>query len=186
MSEECHNLSHPKKRAFIAVYPAVGTISAAADAAGINRHTHYVWLKDDPEYAAAFADAEEKAADRLENEAIRRAVEGTVKPVFHQGAECGGIREYSDTLLIFLLKGLRPEKYRERYDYRGEMKAEICEVKVAIDGDWYGNEDRFAALSNAASTRDAAVSSPIQNRIVGPPGRENGNGSNGNGHGPRP
>jgi hypothetical protein len=26
------------------------------------------------------------------------------------------IREYSDTLLIFLLKGLRPAKYRERYD----------------------------------------------------------------------
>jgi len=24
------------------------------------------------------------------------------------------VREYSDTLLIFLLKGLRPEKYRER------------------------------------------------------------------------
>jgi len=26
------------------------------------------------------------------------------------------VREYSDTLLIFLLKGLRPAKYRERYD----------------------------------------------------------------------
>jgi hypothetical protein len=26
------------------------------------------------------------------------------------------VREYSDTLLIFLLKGLRLAKYRERYD----------------------------------------------------------------------
>jgi hypothetical protein len=26
------------------------------------------------------------------------------------------VREYSDTLLIFLLKGRRPAKYRERYD----------------------------------------------------------------------
>jgi hypothetical protein len=30
--------------------------------------------------------------------------------------EPGLVREYSDTLLIFLLNGLRPAKYRERYD----------------------------------------------------------------------
>jgi hypothetical protein len=27
--------------------------------------------------------------------------------------------EYSDTLLIFLLKGIRPEKYRERFEHSG-------------------------------------------------------------------
>jgi hypothetical protein len=32
------------------------------------------------------------------------------------GRQVGSIREYSDMLLIFLLKGLRPAKYRERYD----------------------------------------------------------------------
>jgi hypothetical protein len=33
--------------------------------------------------------------------------------VYYQGAQCGTIREYSDTLLIFLLKAKRPEEFRE-------------------------------------------------------------------------
>jgi hypothetical protein len=52
--------------------------------------------------------------DTLEAEADRRAAEGTLRPVFYKGEQCGEIREYSDTLLIFRLKALRPEKYRER------------------------------------------------------------------------
>ena len=68
------------------------------------RSNHYDWLVD-PEYAEAFRDAHQEACDSLRSEARRRAVEGVVKPVYYQGVECGGIREYSDTLLIFLMKG---------------------------------------------------------------------------------
>ncbi|MCZ6916509.1 MAG: hypothetical protein O7I93_07020 [Gemmatimonadetes bacterium] len=32
------------------------------------------------------------------------------------------MRRYSDVLLIFLLKALRPEKYRERVDVRGVLE----------------------------------------------------------------
>ena len=39
---------------------------------------------------------------------------GVDEPVFYQGAQCGAVRKYSDTLLIFMLKARRPEKYRER------------------------------------------------------------------------
>ncbi|MDP2936788.1 MAG: hypothetical protein Q8O86_09895 [Dehalococcoidia bacterium] len=38
---------------------------------------------------------------------------GTEKPVFQGGQQVGVVREYSDVLLIFLLKGARPEKYRD-------------------------------------------------------------------------
>ena len=31
------------------------------------------------------------------------------------------MRKYSDTLLIFLLKGLRPEKYKERMELKGGL-----------------------------------------------------------------
>jgi hypothetical protein len=103
-----------KKEAFLAAFAQVGNITLAAEIAGIHRRMHYTWLANDPDYAVAFKEAEEEAADRLEHEARRRAVEGTLKPVFYQGEECGHIREYSDTLLIFLLKGARPEKYKER------------------------------------------------------------------------
>ncbi len=49
----------------------------------------------------------------LEAEARRRAVEGVRKPVYCRGEIVGTVKEYSDTLLIFLMKGARPEKYRD-------------------------------------------------------------------------
>ena len=41
-------------------------------------------------------------------------------PVYYQGKEVGQIRKFSDTLLIFLLKGARPETYRERHEHTGK------------------------------------------------------------------
>lgn len=103
-----------KKAAFLAAYAECGNISRAAEIAKIERRNHYRWLENDPEYPALFKEAEQQACDRLEQEARRRAVEGTLKPVFHKGEQCGVIREYSDTLLIFLLKGALPDKYADR------------------------------------------------------------------------
>lgn len=103
-----------RKNSFLAAFSECGVISRAAEIAGIDRGAHYRWIQDDLEYAKAFHDAEEVAAERLEEEARRRAVEGTERPVYYQGQQCGTIREYSDTLLIFLLKGAKPEKYAER------------------------------------------------------------------------
>lgn len=103
-----------RKNAFLAAFSECGVISRAAEIAGIDRGTHYDWMKNDPEYVQAFKDAEDVAAEHLEQEARRRAVEGTQKPVFYQGQVCGTVTEYSDTLLIFLLKGAKPEKYQER------------------------------------------------------------------------
>jgi len=121
---ESHAISHPKKRALLAAFAETGNITRSAELAGIDRRTHYDWLAADPAYERAFLDAREQAADRLEEEARRRAVEGTVKPVFYKGREVGGIREYSDTLLIFLLKGVRPEKYAEhtKQDIRQQVQ----------------------------------------------------------------
>jgi len=102
-----------KKELFLSEYSKLGTILKAAKAANIDRKTHYNWLKTNPEYAEFFERAKEDYLEKLEAEADRRAVEGTLRPVFHQGEECGQIREFSDTLLIFRLKCLAPEKYRE-------------------------------------------------------------------------
>lgn len=110
------NKRQPKKDAFLAAYAKVGVLGRAAELAKCNRNTHYEWLKDS-EYAKAFDEAHEQACESLETEARRRAVEGTDKPVFHQGTQCGVIREYSDTLLIFLMKGAMPKKYRENYSH---------------------------------------------------------------------
>ena len=104
-----------KKRAFLAAFAEVGTITHAAELAGIHRNAHYDWLKNDPSYPDLFREADQKACEKLEQEARRRAVHGVGEPVFYQGQPVGTVQKYSDTLLIFLLKGALPDKYRERY-----------------------------------------------------------------------
>lgn len=107
-----------KKRAFLAAYAETCSIIRAAKAAEVDRGTHYEWLRKDPGYAVRFHIAKEQAADALEDEAIRRAHEGMDKPVTVAG-EKTIIREYSDTLLIFMLKGMRPQKFRDNVEVTG-------------------------------------------------------------------
>ena len=106
-----------KKRAFLAAYAEVGTITRAAEIAGVERKSHYLWMAKDPAYVEAFAAAGEQAGDRLEQEARRRAIEGVTEPVWYRGQKVGEVQKYSDTLLIFLLKGAKPEKYAEKRFY---------------------------------------------------------------------
>lgn len=103
-----HGRRHPKKAAMLAALAKTGNISASARAAGIDRATHYKWLDSDSEYADAVLVAMDDAVDVLEAVARQRAIHG------------------SDVLLIFLLKGHRPEKYRDRYEVRhdGRLKVE--------------------------------------------------------------
>lgn len=113
------------RAAFLAAYGELGNIKQAAARAGISRDTHYAWLADEA-YAKAFESAREEAVESLEAEARRRAVEGCERPVYQGGEQVGTVREYSDTLLIFLLKGAAPGKYREnhRHEVSGRVTLE--------------------------------------------------------------
>ena len=103
-----------KKTKFLEAFAECGNITHSAKVAGVSRDTHYhKWLGVDKSYTEAFKQAREKAIDALEEEALRRAKEGWVEPVWHLGQQVGVVRKFSDTLLIFLLKGLRPGVYRE-------------------------------------------------------------------------
>ena len=125
-----YKIRHVKKRALLAAFSETGNISESARIAKIDRHTHNGWLSDDSAngeaYRLAFADAEEAAADVLEAAARKRAVEGVEDPVFGKdGGIVGSVQRYSDVLLIFLLKGARPEKYRDRFDFRGQVGVDV-------------------------------------------------------------
>lgn len=123
-------IRHPKKRAFLAAYVRTASIVRAAQTARIDRQDHYNWMKKDPAYAEAFDKSKDIAAQTLEDEAVRRAHQGCAKAVYHQGKRVGIVTEYSDTLLIFLLKGLRPEKYRERYEHSGKVDGGQINVDI--------------------------------------------------------
>lgn len=87
-----------------------GNITKAAEAAGVERRIHYRWLANE-RYARDFAAAERMFGDVLEAEAIRRANEGVLEPVYYQGAACGVIRKFSDGLMWHLLERFKPGKY---------------------------------------------------------------------------
>jgi hypothetical protein len=51
----------------------------------------------------------------------RRAVEGVKRPVYRRGVLVGEITEYSDKLLMFLLKRRRPQVYERSHDGGGKV-----------------------------------------------------------------
>lgn len=120
------------KNTFLNYYIEYGTISKAAKKAGISRQTHYDWLKNDKKgfYRRAFELADQMAADLLEEEAFRRAVEGDWQVVYYKGEEVGRRRVYSDQLLSMLLKGKKPQ-YRENTEINNNISVDLSDAVSA-------------------------------------------------------
>jgi len=96
-------------------------VSRSVKLVGTSAARIYTLRNNDPAFRQAWDEAEEIAADRLEQEAWRRAVEGFEEPVVSAGKlvldEDGNavmIRRYSDLLLIRLLQAHRPQKFDRR------------------------------------------------------------------------
>ena len=68
----------------------------------------------DERFADAVEDAKQGGTDTLEDEARRRAVMGTPEPVYYKGEQCGTVRKYSDSLLMFLLKARDRERFGDK------------------------------------------------------------------------
>jgi hypothetical protein len=107
--------SKVSREEFIEALAETGNVSVACKSIGASRRAMYHLREKDEAFAAAWNAALEMGADALEDEANRRAREGVEEPVFYRGTCCGYVRRYSDVLLMFLLKGLRPHKYRDHY-----------------------------------------------------------------------
>lgn len=113
------NPRKPWRRPFLAALSAMGCVTYAARAAKVDKRRVYKLRESDSGFAAQWDAALEEATELLEAEAMRRARYGWKEPVFYLGKPVGSVQRYSDTLLIFLLKGAKPEKYRERFDVKG-------------------------------------------------------------------
>lgn len=129
-----------KKQAFLSAYAILGSIIGAAEASGVSRASHFVWMQQKgpaaEQYRADFEAAREESTERMEAEARRRAVDGINEPVIYKGELMGiwvnevgervgegtpgakfvplTVKKHSDVLLIFMLKGAMPEKYKDR------------------------------------------------------------------------
>jgi hypothetical protein len=89
-----------KQARFLLAFRDTGNVRASCQAAGIGRQTAYDWRDQYPPFAAQWDEAQEDAVDVLEAVALQRA------------------KATSDTLLIFLLKAHRPDKYRDTVNLR--------------------------------------------------------------------
>lgn len=74
-------------------------------------------LKSDPLFEEDYNNAIQFAYDKMEAEAYRRAVTGYDEELSYKGEKTGDVvTRYSDSLLIFLLKGRRSDVFKDKVE----------------------------------------------------------------------
>lgn len=139
-------LSMERRRLFLRAFALRGIVLDGCRAAGVSRSAVEHWRESSEWFDTMYAIAIEEAADRIEGEAFRRAVEGYDEPVIYQGMTTTVIdkdtgeekqlvvRKYSDALLQTILKGARPEKYRENHKVEHSGAAGgVLVIPAAVD-----------------------------------------------------
>lgn len=110
-------------------YVRCGVIGTACDRAGVRRNVHKEWLERFPKYKELYEEIREKYVDGLEVVAHERA------------------REKSDSLLMFLLKAERREKFGDRTEL-DHKNAQAPITLVFAEG--MLNEDEKRLIEEAA------------------------------------
>lgn len=147
---------------FLAEVMAGLTTSHASLVAGVSHTAVYARARRDPWFARAWREATTVSVEALEREAERRAYHGVEEPVFYRGEQCGAVRRYSDSLLMFLLRGRRPEVYRDGVEDGGGRGA--CTVNIQVVGvDSLGTAPPVVALHGTEAgppTTEAGTPAP--------------------------
>lgn len=105
--------SRAKRKSFLETLRKTGNVSSAAREAGVEISKAYAKRANDKSFRQGWDTAMEGALDDLEEEVRRRALEGTKKPVYYAGKECGSVVSFNDNLAMFLLKAKRPKIFSE-------------------------------------------------------------------------
>lgn len=131
----------PWRAAFLEAFRKTGIVTVAAKAAGVKRQTVSMAMVRNPEFKAEVDAAGEEASDYLEAVAVQRATREA---------------DPSDTLLIFLLKGRRPAKFRDNYrlEHTGADGAPIVPAVSAQGAVILLPQDRFFELAEKYWTPD--------------------------------
>ena len=127
---------------FIRVLRTTGIVISAIRATGVSRRLAYAARDIDVEFAMQWQDAVLEAAEAMEEEARRRAVDGWEEPVFGRLAReagmpdpgegrIGEIRKHSDVLMSLMLKGNLPGKYNPTQE-----TAVSGAIKIQYVNDW--------------------------------------------------
>jgi len=91
-----------------------GSVTTAAERSGLRRATLYKLRATDEAIATRWQRALDLGVERLQDDAMRRALDGVERPVWRNGEQVGTVQQYDNRLLQFLLKSHRPEIYGDR------------------------------------------------------------------------
>lgn len=120
-----------------------GNPSAACRLSNLTRRQINAMRRRDPVFCRAHDDALDDAADLLEAEAWRRAVEGIPQLLMKAGqpmVDAAGqpiiVRRYSDPLLVMLLRGCKPAKFQSRAGFQVTPIDPMAGIReIAADND---------------------------------------------------
>lgn len=129
----CAGIVEPLKIKFLLNLAVLGNRTRAAKATGMHSCTVWVWRREDDSFRKAYVRAMECAGELHEDEMWRRASEGVLEPVYQGGELVGSVRKFSDSLLMFALKGAMPGKYAERskVEHSGHIEDSAARLRAA-------------------------------------------------------
>lgn len=77
---------------------SLGNVSVACEGANVSRQTFYNYLKDDPDFAQAVANVNERTLDYVESALLQRIKEGDTTAMIFYLKTKGKVRGYGDRL----------------------------------------------------------------------------------------
>ena len=138
---------------FLRVFARAANVAAAARAAGIDRRTAYRWRDGDPNFARRWKAAEVRAAERLRDEAMERALVGRERFVYRYRPTAVH-RAVRQKLLTPSSRSARPYDLAERLRQAEARMAPYLAGRAALfpNTDFSSDEDRkrgVAALDSS-------------------------------------
>lgn len=103
------HLLQEKLDTFIEFLARTGSVTAAAEAAGLPRTQLYERRRTRTRFATAWNKALSLGVDSLHDNAMKRALEGEERQIVRKGELVGTERRFNDGLMKFLLKAHKPE-----------------------------------------------------------------------------
>lgn len=143
-------LDEKRKHIFLRVMAETANLKVAAAAAGFKNTAAINRIrKTDAAFEAAFQEAAEAAADMIESEAVRRAVNGVRKNVWYKGEIVGEEIQYSDSLLAMLVKAAKPDKYAERQKNESTTNIRVGVAVIPMAARNIDDWERFSVAVHA-------------------------------------
>ena len=137
-------VTEKEKEKYIELVRAGVSKGDASQMLGRVKTTFSEQARKDADFKARVEEAWFEGADVLIEEAQRRGAEGWEEPVYQKGELVGYVRKYDSNLLMFSIKGRRPE-------YKENPRIDLTQNNLALNF-----EDRSANISDMWRVLDAA------------------------------